>query len=331
MIKMIRKKSLKILLVIVIIQIACLNLNSIAKTTQYENPNYENCKYSLVGENIKQINVTFNSSGYKLYSEIYYPINNSISYPAVIFCEGLGGFVNAYNWVPKKLAEEGYVTMIFDPPGQGISEGIFPILGYYFQNINLYLRLFLIFEGINHYFFRKWVTATSDAITYLLEESSVKNIINHSKIGLIGHSLGGITVTETSIIDNRIDAVVALSQGNPLIIKNVKIPIQFQAGGFDLATHSVPIIIRCYNKVDSPKELIAIKHGTHFGFTTALNQLNPCPSWQKEVSFLYLLGWFDYFLKDKSEGYDIITSGNDYLSNVIDSKYNFGEGDIILK
>jgi dienelactone hydrolase len=279
---------------------------------------------------INQINVEFESSGYTLYGEIYYPSNGSGPYPAILFCEGMGGYVDAYNWIPKALAGEGYVTMIFDFPGQGKSEGKIPLRVINIAFLNFFFRYTYLIETPIHYFLREWVTATSDALTYLLEESSVKNKIDNTTVGLIGHSLGGITATETAAIDERVDAIVALSQGNPLIIKKVKVPIQFQGGCFDLATYSIPILLRCYKKAEVPKELIAIQFGTHFGFSTAFNQFCPCPRWQKDMCLKYAIGWFDYFLKNKSDAYTIITTGDNHLSKIVKSKYNFGEGEYLL-
>jgi pimeloyl-ACP methyl ester carboxylesterase len=328
---MIRKKSIKIIIIAIVIQTLCFSVNTIAFNFENNTSEKQLINSSTKIQNINQINVTFNSSGYELYAEIYYPLNTSNIYPVVVFCEGLNGYIDAYNWIPKALAEENYVTMVFDPPGQGISEGLFPIKSYSIPFLNLYVRSFATFEAVIHYFSREWVAATSDAITYLLEQSEVKGLIDSSKVGLIGHSLGGITVTETAANDDRVDAVVALSQGNPLFINKIKVPIQFQGGGFDLGTYSVPILSRCYKKVDPPKELIIIKFGTHFGFSTALNQFNPCPPWQKEVCFRYAQGWFDYFLKDDLEAYEIITTGHEHLSKIIQSKYNLGDGDQILE
>ena len=251
-------------------------------------------------------------------------------YPGIVFCEGMGGYVDAYNWIPKALAQEGYVTMIFDFPGQGLSEGFFPIRAINIPSLNLFFRYTMFIETPIHYFLREWVTATSDALTFLLEESTVKNMIDNSTIGLIGHSLGGITVTETAVMDDRFDAVVALSQGNPLIINKINVPIQFQGGCFDFGTYSIPIISRCYKKVNTPKELIAIERGTHVGFTTALNQLNSHPSWQQEICLRYAIGWFDYFLKNNPDAYEAITTGMPHLSTIIKSKYDFGEGEHII-
>jgi len=279
----------------------------------------------------KQVNISFESSGYTLYGEIYYPSDESEVYPGIVFCEGLGGFIDAYNWLPKAIASQGYVVLIYDPPGQGRSEGVFPARGINLRLLNLYYRFGSISETIYHYFSGECVLAARDAITYLTEESPVKNIVNDTCIGLVGHSLGGITVSEAAAIDDRVDAVIALSHANPQKVKDIDIPIQFQVGGFDIPLFSVPILRRCYSKAQTPKEIITIKHGTHWGFTTAFGPLCPCPRWQKDICIQYSIGWFDYFLKNKQEAYNTITTGTDHLSRIVKSKYNFGDGDIILE
>ncbi len=328
---MIRHTPLKIMIIAIIIQLLCVSLISGAVNVSSNIIERDFLCGGKQENGINQINISFESSNYTLYGEIYYPSNGSGTYPGIVFCEGLGGYVNAYNWIPKALAEDGYVALIFDFPGQGKSEGVFPIRAINIPFLNIYFRYTFLIETPIHYVLRKWTTATSDALTYLLEESPVKNMIDNTSIGLIGHSLGGITVTETAAIDERIDAVVALSQGNPLIIGRVDVPIQFQGGCFDLGTHSIPIISRCYSKANTPKELIAIERGTHFGFSTAWGPLCPCPRWQKDICLRYATGWFDYFLKNKTDAYEIITTGTDHLSKFIKSRYNFGDGDHILE
>jgi len=323
-----RNRLLNIGISIIIIQF--LFFSEIIDAAENDSKSLPQSYYNHEELNICQINVTFNSSGYDLYAEIYYPSNSSDIYPGIVFCEGMGGYVYAYNWIPKALAEQGYVAMVFDFPGQGVSEGFLPMKVISIPLLNLYLRYTIFIETPIHYFLREWVTATTDALTYLLEESVVKEMVDYTKIGLIGHSLGGITVTEVAVVDDRIDAVVALSQGNPLIIKKLDIPIQFQGGCFDLGTYSIPIISRCYKKANSPKEMITIRSGTHVGFSTALNQLNPCPPWQKEICLTYAIGWFDYFLKNNSDAYVKITTGMPYLSKIVKSRYDFGDGEHIL-
>jgi len=280
---------------------------------------------------VEKINVTFESSNYTLYGEIYYPSNGTGPFPGIVFCEGFAGYVNAYSWIPEALAKQGYVVLIFDFPGQGKSEGIFGNGSISIPFLNLYLRFGAFIETGFHYVMDDWVKATMDAITYLTDESPVKNLVDNKTLGLIGHSLGGLTVTETAAVDKRIDAVVALSQGNIVDVGKIDVPIQFQAGCFDFSTYSIPITYLSYKRANSPKELITIQFGTHIGFTTAFANFCLCPRWQKEISLRYAIGWFDYFLKNKTGAYEKITTGTDHLSKIIRSRYNFGDGEHILK
>lgn len=282
-------------------------------------------------EDINQINVTFNSGKYKLYGEIYHPTNDTKTYPCIIFCEGYPAYVSAYSWIPKALAKQGYIVLIYDLPGLGRSEGFLPIIiSITVPALNLFFRFGTFTETPIHYFLRDLQYAASDALTYLLNESPVKQLINNSSIGLIGHSLGGITATEVASKDKRFDTVIAMSHGNPLVIRKIDVPILFIYGDFDLGLYSIPLTLGCYKKANTPKEIIAIQGGTHFGFTTTFKSLCPCPSWQKGIIKRYTVGWFDHFLKNKNTGYVNITTGTDHLSKIFKSKYDFGDGEHII-
>lgn len=284
-----------------------------------------------VSYDVEQMNITFESSGYTLYGEIYYPLNVSGKCPGVVFCEGYPGYVSAYSWIPEALAEKGYVVLIYDPPGLGESEGFLPKWYISLSFLNLYFRFGCFIETPFHYVMGEWVFAASDALTYLLMDSPVNHLIDNTSVGLIGHSLGGITVTQTAVQDKRFNAVVVLSHGDPFVVDNISVPIQFQRGSFDIPTHSVPIVLACYRKANTPKELIMIECGTHWGFTTAWGSLCPCPPWQREIILRYTIGWFNYFLKNKQEAYETITTGAAHLSKVVKSRYNFGEEDHFIE
>jgi dienelactone hydrolase len=278
---------------------------------------------------IESMNITFESNNYTLYGAIFYPAESGL-YPGIVFCEGLAGYVEAYKWIPQALAEQGYVVLIYDYPGQGRSEGFLGNRNISIPGLNFYFRFSAVFEEGYYYVTDTLVKTTMDAVTYLLNESPVNTLVDREKIGLIGHSLGSFTDTETAVFDERIDAVVALSQGNILHAEEIDVPVQFQFGCFDI-TCSFPISFICYKKVQSPKELIAIQAGTHIGFTAAFGKYCLCPPWQKEICLRYAIGWFDYFLKNKPEAYETITSGATHLSKIIKSRYNFGDGEYFLK
>lgn len=279
---------------------------------------------------IRQEKISFESNGYTLYGELYYPNIRKESYPAVIFCEGLPAYVSAYSWFAKSLAEKGYVVLLFDPPGLGRSEGCFQLRNISFPKLNLFFRFGSYAETPYHYLFRHWSQATSDALTFLLNESSIRTYINHEQIGVVGHSLGGITATETVAKDPRFQAVVALSHANPFSMRKINIPIQFICGQFDIALHSLPISLYAYKRAQVPKELIILRFGNHLGFTEAFGEYCPCPESQKAMVIRYATGWLDYFLLNKQEAFSIITSKTAYVSNSAFCRYNFDGEDKLL-
>jgi len=279
-----------------------------------------------------QENVTFHSGPYALYGEIYYPENASGLLPAVVACEGTGGYVSAYSWIAKAIASDGYVAFLFDFPGQGKSEGLHPLRSLFFPRLNVLLRPGVVHESIIHYTNGDCTQATRDAISYLTEESPVAAVIDETCIGLIGHSLGGLVVTDTACQDSRVKAVVALSHATPESVQNLSVPVQLQGGALELSpfSKSVSILETCYKDAPAPKEVVFIAGGTHLGFTTTLGRLCPCPPWQKACCLRYALGWFDWFLKGDSHAYALITFGDPGISRVLRSRYDFGEGDCFL-
>lgn len=279
---------------------------------------------------IQKENITFESNGYTLYGELYYPTIQNKSHPALVFCEGLPAYVSAYSWLAKSLAQKGYIVILYDPPGLGRSEGLFSLRNISFQRFNLFFRFGSYAETPYHYLHKHWSTAASDALTYLLTNSSVRDHINQDKLGIIGHSLGGITATETAARDHRFKAVVSLSHANPISMRRISVPVQFICGDNDLGLLSLPISKLCYKLSNTPKECIYLRYSTHIGFTTAFGKLCPCPNWQKNMIVRYATGWFDFFLKEEEDAFTIITSKTAYLSRRKDSMYNLDGENIII-
>ena len=250
----------------------------------------------------------------------------------MVVCEGTAGYTSMYAWLPRAIAADGYVAFLFDFPGQGKSQGLHPIHGIYFPWLNLYLRVGSFHESTIHYLNGDCVQATKDAISYLVNESPVAPLVDGSRIGLIGHSLGGLVVTETASQDPRVKAVIALSHATPNAVRNISVPVQFQGGSFEVdpSSKSIPILLTSYQDAHAPKELVFIAGGTHLGFTTVLDHLYTSPVWQKPCCLRYALGWFDWFLKGDAQAYSVITSGDARIASVLRSRYNFGDGDCFL-
>ena len=278
---------------------------------------------------IAKMNVTFNFNNLTLYGEIYYPTIITKEIPGIILCQGSGSYSSAYSWISSSLAQNDYIVFSFDYPGQGFSEGFFPAKYIYIESINLLIRPTSFIESKIQYLVGNWNKATIRAIHYFLDESPLSKEIDHDHIGLIGHSSGGLIVTNSIYENINISAIVALSHSNPKV-KQLSIPIQFQCGDRDIFSRSIFNVLLNYQIASSPKELILIQQGTHMGFSNVFNSNCPCPPWQKEVSFHYLLAWFDYFIKQDSDALQKIITPIPHLSKMIDSRYNLGDGENIL-
>ena len=110
------KMKMSIALIVLILVFSSFTLSA-------KSNNEEEILYKTDVFEIEQINITFESNGYELYGQVFHPVNQTEKLPGIVFCEGIYGYASAYNWIPKNLAKQGYVTLIFDPPGQGFYLG----------------------------------------------------------------------------------------------------------------------------------------------------------------------------------------------------------------
>lgn len=288
--------------------------------------------HSAEGDDIEEISVSFRSGKYELYGEVFYPRDISSKYPIVIFCIGNPGYVSAYRWFAKEIAKEGYVVMIFDPPGLGYSEGVFPSWNLSLNSLNLFFRYFAPLETPLHYYTGEWKRAVLDAISFLLSFENTKYLVDRESLALIGHSLGGATVIDVASEDSyNFSAVVAISFTDIKKVKDVKAPTLFISGDLDFFSIFALITLFSYKITNPPRELIMIQSATHLGFTTVGYTKNPAPPWQKKISLYYTINWLDYFVKGKVEAYNNLTTPLPHLSKIFHSRYNFDGKDHILK
>ncbi len=143
------------------------------------------------------------------------------------------------------------------------------------------------------------VEAVLDAV---LEEKSFEGVpIDHSRIGLAGHSLGGYTVLGLagawpSWKDPRVKAVLAMAPYCIPFFKtgdlaHLNVPVMYQAGSGDFAI--TPTVAReggGYDLTSVPKSLVEFSMAGHLAFTSA----NP---FRHGVMERYALAFFDRYLK----------------------------------
>ena len=126
---------------------------------------------------------------------IYYPstIGEGVerpgeTYPLVVFCHGFGANYGVYTWLPEWMVPKGYVIAMIGLPD---------------------MLKFSIDLGV-------WQGAVTAAIDFALSEnlrnnSAIYGMIDPTRVGAYGHSMGGATMFLATAHDRRIKATVSCS------------------------------------------------------------------------------------------------------------------------
>jgi dienelactone hydrolase len=238
----------------------------------------------------------------ELYGEILLPQRGVApartgAYPVIVALEGLQGNIGMYRWWHVLFADAGYLVFAFDFTGQGHSGGT--------DDDTEATR----------------VADTRRALDYLLEESPVRAFIDRSRIGLIGHSMGAITVLEAQDRDERFRAAVAaapISEGSSDFTHS-DIPIMIQTGDHDGPIAPIPfvnpqVVRPVYDKLEADKALIVAEAASHAQHTNY--PIVPTPTWSREIAGLYSLAWMDYYLRGDEGALEVLLSTHPHLSSL---------------
>jgi alpha-beta hydrolase superfamily lysophospholipase len=136
-------------------------------------------------------------------------------YPAVVIVSGsIQSSAEFYLWLAQDLAERGYVVLTFDVQGQGASETL-PHQG----------QLPSCCTGVPSEQAANFLDGTEDAIGFFLSASNpLAGLVDHSpdratvtpgrttRLAIIGHSTGAVTVSYLQGVDQRVETAVALDK-----------------------------------------------------------------------------------------------------------------------
>ena len=269
----------------------------------YGNP-YYNDKVAIV-----PVNFT-NRYGTKLYGEIVLPKRGQVPpssgpFPAIVVLEGLNTNLAMYRWWHQVFADAGYLVFAFDFSGQGHSDN----------------------EGTGDP--GDNVQDAEDAISYLLEQSPVKAVVDASRIGVIGHSQGAIAALALQEVEPRIRAVVAAAPINSTLAPfNANlIPVMVQTGDQDGPIAPIPFINpvfekTVYDKLTQDRAFIVAEASSHAQHTNY--PLLPTASWGFEIAGRYSLAWMDYYLRGDASALPILKTAHPHLSYLWDSLVEIG-------
>ncbi|MFW9829716.1 MAG: alpha/beta hydrolase family protein [Promethearchaeota archaeon] len=140
--------------------------------------------------------IEFESSGAKIYANLYHPTNHidfQSEAPLVIYAHGLGSQKDLDIRIPNELTKRGFYVASIDYRGGGESTG-------HLLDINT-----------EPYRNRTRVPAIAQDCSKLLdviERLSFYNRINSSQIAIVGHSLGGAVALMNSALDARFKVTI---------------------------------------------------------------------------------------------------------------------------
>ena len=222
--------------------------------------------------------------------------NSGSVHPIVIFVHGFRAKKEWYSWIGEFLANQGYSALLFTVPSADLPDPF------------------------------QWSDGIKSAIDYL---TNVERPLHHEasieKIGVMGHSMGGLGALIAGSEDPRIKCIVGLAPalmpefiGIPEVIYNIPAPVQLQIGEYDglIPPKNVKAFFDSLNS--HQKEYLEIKGGNHIRFTdkATFSIMGECLSRfgiigrqlkdrkasitfneQHSISGKKFVEWFDHYLK----------------------------------
>lgn len=279
---------------------------------------YHGFGHPAYNDKVELVPVEFtNRYGTRLYGEIVLPQRGTVPpsagpFPVIIALEGLMTNTAVYRWWHQVFADAGYLVFAFDFSGQGLSDN--EAEGDPGNNIE----------------------EAQDALTWLFESSPVKSVLDKSRVGVVGHSMGAITALGLQAIEPRIHAVVA---GAPISEESAPfdanpIPVMIQTGDHDGPVAPIPfvnpeVVRPVYEKLNGNRAFIITEAATHAQHTNY--PLFPTPSWGFDIAGSYSLAWMDWHLRSDKEALKVLRSAHPHLSYLWDSEVRIDNETVVYR
>ena len=228
------------------------------------------------------------------------PSENNGTFPGVVFAHGLFCSKDDYTWLANYTASKGYVVVAFTS-----TRGL--------DSLNPLASL------------EKSEDATRKCLDYLQNNS----MVDSEKIGVIGHSLGGMTVLKIAAEDIRVKTCISLAPYYSSLFTSIigdyfescskiNVPTQIICGSKDFICPPSQSI-EYYNFLNGSKEFIVINGSMHLVELMDLNEKTE-PVLIKEMMMLfgfnneeyrnletkYMMNWLNYYLYDDENSYKYI-------------------------
>lgn len=240
------------------------------------------------------------------------PLEGCPRVPLVLFSHGLGGCALQSLFITEELARHGYVVAAPDHTDAACAIGSDDVKVGNIRTDNSFLT-----PG-------RWTDQNEidrlhdlrEVIRLVANDPQLARIVDVSRIGAVGHSLGGYTVVGMAggwpaWKTPEIKAVLALSPYvEPFVVKGtldtLGIPVMYQGAQFDWGiTPSLEGRRGAYAASGSPKYYVKLKGGSHFEWTNLLctgeANVADCLKDRDNAALIdaYGIAFFDRYLKGK--------------------------------
>jgi dienelactone hydrolase len=155
--------------------------------------------------------------------QFWYPISFEGTYPLIVFSHGGLGVKSSNETLFKELASHGYVLCSIDHTYHSFyttdedGDTTWIDLGYIQE---LFAESPRTDIQQSYVYYKKWMNIRTEDISFVIDyiiseaedknESSLHSLVNTSKIGVMGHSLGGSAALGIGRVRDDISAVIAL-------------------------------------------------------------------------------------------------------------------------
>jgi len=233
------------------------------------------------------------------------------SLPVILFSHGFGGCSIQSVFITENLARHGYIVAAPDHKDASCT-------------VNGEFNFRFMTPEVSFFEPQKWTDKTfvnrkndiDSTISWILTNSEFSKKADSSRIGVMGHSLGGYTVFGLSggwdsWYNKKIKCILLYSPYlTPFMVQKradkLSIPIMFQGAEFDLVlTPQMRQKDGLFDAAQKPKYYIELKGGNHFEWSnlicTGKKNVSDCISDRKNAVLinLYTLAFFDKYLKEK--------------------------------
>lgn len=244
-------------------------------------------------------------------------INACRKFPLVVFSHGFTGCSMQSLFFTEELARRGYVVAAPDH-----ADSLCDASGFsgFLSDTSFFAP-------------QKWTSKTyayrrndvENVVKTMTSDRNFKKIVDSSKIGLVGHSLGGYTAAGigggwSGWKDKRVKGLLLFSPYMlPFLLENrisgISAPVMYQGGELDNGiTPWIDGKYGAYSKTASPKYFVNLKEADHFAWTDlsciGRKSLQECISKNRSVALInkYGFAFLDRVLKGKKNS--LLTKSN---------------------